>query len=155
MRSFANWSAMYSRSRTSQVGREPSNACYPGSAIVSRSSRKSYVKKLPGLLAKDYGRSAHYKPSQIKRTIERAGLDPIYSCYAIAMFSGREDFIQFHNDIGETCDYDAMRAEVAHGHFSGDVNFDVGDIVNLSEHGSDTSHPGSHDSGSGHGHSGD
>jgi len=45
---------------------------------------QSYVKKLPGLLAKDYGRSAHYRPLQIKRTIERAGLDPIYSCYAIA-----------------------------------------------------------------------
>jgi hypothetical protein len=116
---------------------------------------KSYVKKLPGLLAKDYGRSAQYRPLQIKRTIERAGLDPIYACYAIAMFSGREDFVKFHTDIGETCDYDAMRGEVAHNHFSGEVNFDVGDIVSLySEHGSDTSHSGSHDSGSGHGHSG-
>ena len=37
---------------------------------------KSYVKKLPGLLAKDYGRGARYRPLQIKRTIERAGLDP-------------------------------------------------------------------------------
>jgi hypothetical protein len=44
------------------------------------------------------------------------------------MFSGRDDFIQFHTDIGETCDYDAMRAEIAHNHFSGDVNFDVGDM---------------------------
>jgi len=42
--------------------------------------------------------------------------------------------------------------QIAQNHFSGDVNFDVGDIVNLySEHGSDASHPGSHDSGSGHG----
>ena len=116
---------------------------------------KSYAKKLPELLAKDYGRSAHYRPLQIKRTIERAGLDPIYACYAIAMFSGREDFIRFHNEIGETCDFDAMRAEVAHSYFSGDVNFDVSDIVNLySENGSEASHPGSHDSGSGHGHGG-
>jgi hypothetical protein len=37
---------------------------------------KSYVNKLPGLLATDYGRSTHYRPSQIKRTIERAGLTP-------------------------------------------------------------------------------
>jgi hypothetical protein len=45
--------------------------------------------------------------------------------------------------------------EVAHSHFSGDVNFDVSDIVNLySEHGSDASHPGSDDSGSGHGYGG-
>jgi hypothetical protein len=113
---------------------------------------KSYVKKLTGLLAKDYGRSARYRPLQIKRTIERAGLDPIYACYAIAMFSGREDFVKFHTDIGETCDYDAMRGEVAHNHFSGDVNFDI--VSSYSEHGSDASHPGSHDSGGGHGHSG-
>ena len=116
---------------------------------------KSYAKKLPALLAKDYGRSAHYRPLQIKRTIERAGFDPIYACYAIAMFSGREDFLQFHNEVGETCDFDAMRAEVAHSHFAGDVNFDVGDIVNLySERGSEAYHPGSQDSGSGHGHGG-
>ena len=116
---------------------------------------KSYAKRLPELLAKDYGRSTHYRPLQIKRTIERAGLDPTYSCYAIAMFSGREDFIQFHNEIGETCDFNAMRAEVAHSHFSGDVNFEVSGIANLySEHGSEAAHPGSHDSDSGHGHGG-
>jgi hypothetical protein len=116
---------------------------------------KSHVKRLPGLLAKDYGHSTHYKPLQIRRTIERAGLDPIYSCYAIAMFSGREDFNQFHIDMGETCDYDAMRGEVAHNHFSDDVNFDAGDIVNIySEHGSDASHQSSDNSGSGHGHGG-
>jgi hypothetical protein len=109
---------------------------------------KSYVKKLPRLLAKDYGRSAHYRPLQIKRTIERAGLDPIYSCYAVAMFSLREDFIQFHVDVGETCDYDAMRADIARSHFSSDADFTVDDIVNLySEHGSDATHAGSYDSG--------
>ena len=82
-------------------------------------------------------------------------IGPIYACYAIAMFSGRDDFAKFHAGIGETCDYDAMRGEVAHNHFSGDANFDVGDIVSLySEHGSDASHSESHDSGSGHGHSG-
>ena len=116
---------------------------------------RNYLKKLPGLLAKEYGRSTHYRPLQIKRTIERAGLDPIHACYAIAMFSAREDFIQFHIDAGETCDYDAMRAEVAHSHFSDDVNFTVDDILSShSEHGSDATHTSSHDSGDGHGHSG-
>jgi hypothetical protein len=57
--------------------------------------------------------------------------------------------------LAKTILYDAMRAEIAHNHFSGDVNFDVRDIVNLyPEHGSDASHPGSHDSGSGDGHCG-
>jgi hypothetical protein len=67
-----------------------------------------------------------------------------------------EDFIQFHSDIVETCEYDAMYGDVAHSHFSGDVNFEFDDIVDLySERGSDVSYSGSHDSGGGHGHSAD
>ena len=125
------------------------------SRFRKRRAIKSYVKKLPRLLAKDYGRSAHYRPLQIKRTIERAGLDVVYSCYAVAMFSLREDFTQFHTDVGENCDYDAMRAEVGHSHFSGDAGFTVDDIWNsFPEHSSEVTHMGSHDSGDGHGHSG-
>jgi hypothetical protein len=35
---------------------------------------KSYIRKLPSLLAKDYGRSNTYTPKQVKRTIQRYGL---------------------------------------------------------------------------------
>lgn len=123
--------------------------------IKKRRAIKSYVKKLPRLLAKDYGRSAYYRPLQIKRTIERADLDVTYSCYAVAMFSLRDEFFQFHTDVGEICDYDAMRAEVSVRHFSGDENFTVDNIWDsFSEHKSEVTHVDSHGSGDGHGHGG-
>lgn len=112
---------------------------------------RSYVKKLPRLLAKDYGRFAHYSPLQIKRTIERASLNTAYSCYAVAMFSLRKDFIQFHVDAGETCNYEAMRAEIAHSYLSSDTAFMVDDIANsYSSHSSGSVHTDSHQSGDGH-----
>jgi hypothetical protein len=118
-----------------------------------RRAVKAYVKKLPGLLVKDYGRLSNYKPLQVRRTIERAGLDTTYACYAIAMFSSRDDFAQFHMDSGESCDYDAMRGEVAREHFSGDAGFSVEDAL-ISDGGHDSAggHGGSHESGGGHGH---
>ena len=82
------------------------------------------------MFAKDYGRSEHYRPLQIKRTIERAGLDPIYSGFAIALFSGRDDLFN-HHPILVNLRLRCNHAEIAHNHFSGDVNFDVGDIVNF------------------------
>jgi hypothetical protein len=123
--------------------------------LKKRRAIKAYVKKLPGLLVKDYGRLSHYNPLQVRRTIERAGLDTTYACYAIAMFSTPEDFAQFHMGTGESCDYDVMRGELAREHFSGDAGFTVEDVGNVfGEHVSDASHGGSHDAAGGHGHGG-
>ena len=120
-----------------------------------RRAIKSYITKLPRLLAKDYGPSETYTPKQVRRTIERSGLDIVYSCYGIAMFSGREDFNQFHSESGETCDYDAMRVEIAHSHFADNADFTFADIAgSFAEHGSGADHGGFHDAGGGDGHGG-
>lgn len=93
---------------------------------------KSYIKKLPSLLAKDYGASKTYTPMQVRKTIERSGLSVDYSCYAIAMFSNRELFDEYHQETGENCDYDAMRTDIANQHFHGDAEFSSSDISALS-----------------------
>jgi len=46
---------------------------------------KSYLKKLPSLLAKDYGKSKIYTPKQVKKTIERSSLSVTDACYSIAI----------------------------------------------------------------------
>lgn len=79
---------------------------------------KSYIKKLPSLLAKDYGKSKAYTPKQVKRSIERGGLSVADACFGIAMFSNKHDFNQYHEEIGENCDYDAMRCEIGNSDFS-------------------------------------
>ena len=55
-------------------------------------------------------------------------------------------------EIGGACDYDAMRAEVAEGHFHGNSGFSTSDVFAVSsESGMDIGHSGSHDGGDGHG----
>ena len=112
----------------------------------------SYVRKLPRLLAKDYGRRMQYTPAQVRSTIERYHLNGIYSCYAIAMFSARDAFDQFHEASGEHCSYDAMRSEIANDHFGGDSGFSFSDtIATLSDDSGSHDQGGSHDGGGGHG----
>ena len=93
---------------------------------------KSYIKRLPRLLAKDYGKSKTYSPKQVKRSIERSGLSVTHACYAIAMFSGREAFDQYHHEVGEFCNYEAMRCEIADKHFSGNSDFEITDLASVS-----------------------
>ncbi|WP_153039178.1 DUF6559 family protein [Microbulbifer sp. Q7] len=92
---------------------------------------KSYLRKLPRLLAKDYGKSKRYRPKQVRATIERNGLSVIYTCYAIAIFCSKKDFDQFHNEIGEACDYGVMRGEVGNLHFYGNSNFSSNDVASV------------------------
>jgi uncharacterized membrane protein YgcG len=93
---------------------------------------KSYIKKLPSLLAKDYGKSKTYTPMQVKKTIERSKLSVADACYGIAIFSGREAFNQYHEETGESCSYDGMRSEIADQHFHGNCDFGVSDVTSVS-----------------------
>jgi len=119
-----------------------------------RRAIKSYITKLPRLLARDYGSSKTYTPKQVRNTIERSNLDAYYSCYGVAMFSSRADFDEFHSENGESCNFDAMRAEIAHSHFGGNEEFTLDDIAGSgSEHDSGSEHGAHHDAGGG-GHGG-
>jgi len=120
-----------------------------------RRAIKNYARRLPGLLAKDYGRSKSYTPAQVRSSIERHGLNTEYSCYGVAMFSDRESFDQFHADIGEPCNYDDMRHEIAHDFFGGGMDFTPGDVFSTSDwegghHSSDFGDGGGHDGGQGY-----
>lgn len=48
------------------------------------------------------------------------------------MFSERHAFDQYHQETGESCDYDAMRSEIAEKHFDGNSNFEVTDVASVS-----------------------
>jgi hypothetical protein len=39
------------------------------------------------------------------------------------MFATPDDFAQYHLNLGETCDYDAMRNNIAVAHFHGNTAF--------------------------------
>ena len=94
----------------------------------ARRAIKAYARRLPRLLQKDYGGSDAYTPAQVRKTIERHGLDSTHYSYAIAMFSDRDDFDQFHSQFSESVSYDEIRSEIAHHHFGGDVTFSMSDM---------------------------
>jgi hypothetical protein len=100
--------------------------------LLKRRAIGDYARRLPRLLARDYGASRTYTPAQVRSTIERGGLDPSYSCYGIAMFSSRESFDNFHAVNGEQCNYDDMRSEIATDHFGGNIDFSFSDILSAS-----------------------
>ena len=118
--------------------------------IRKRKAICGYVRKLPRLLAQDYGRRTQYTPAQIISTIERYHLNGIYSCYAIAMFSARDAFDSFHEANGEHCSYEAMHGEIAGDYFGGSTDFGFSDTT-LSDNNAGHDHGSSHDGGGGHG----
>jgi hypothetical protein len=123
-----------------------------------RKAIRRYVRDLPRLLVRHYGFSPFYTPAQVKKTIERSGLNKDYSCYALSMFTSPQDFARYHDNIGETCDYSRMRSEIATSHFHGNAQFSitdmrthwVGDDANSSGHSAGFGHGGGHGHG-GHG----
>lgn len=114
----------------------------------------AYTRKLPRVLSKHYGYAQSYTPHQVRRAVETAGLSSGFSCYAVAIFSSRETFDQFHRDLGETCNYDAMRAYIADMYFQGDAGFSVPDVFAVSSGSAEgLAHNGGHEVAHG-GHSG-
>src|SRR5215471_14107694 len=89
---------------------------------------RSYVYKLPGLLAKRYGHKRWYTPAQIRRTAEDCGLDTDYLCYAYATYVEEADFQALHAESGQVCSYDAMRGEIAHDYFHDHSDFTTQDL---------------------------
>ncbi|MCX2781160.1 DUF6559 family protein [Microbulbifer thermotolerans] len=90
---------------------------------------KLYLRKLPRLLQKDYGRSKRYRPKQVRATIERSGLPVEFSCYAILIFCSKKAFDRYHTEMGETCDYEAMRSYVGNLFFNGNTNFSAHEVL--------------------------
>ena len=100
--------------------------------LLKRRALNTYKRRLPRLLARDYGASRTYTPAQIAKTAERNGLCNQYAGYVIAMFSDRENFEDFYSRNGRPRDYERMRDELAAQYFGGNVDFTYGDNVSAS-----------------------
>ncbi len=91
-------------------------------ALKKRRAIQSYRKKLGPYLVKGYGKSKNYTPAQVTAGAQNLGLDIMLLCYAMAMYTSRDDFNSYHHSTGQSCDYDTMRGEIADsssGWFSG------------------------------------
>lgn len=80
-------------------------------------NKNQYIKDVGSLLVKDYGKKNFYKPEEIKKaskeTFYSDGSD--YSCWAMSVFSSHEDFDNYHQSVGEICDYVEMKETMLSG----------------------------------------
>lgn len=120
--------------------------------LLRRRAIRSYIRRLPRQLLRSYGDCRHYTPQQVKRGIERAGLNKSYTSYAAAMYCRREDFDAEYSTQPPS-DYNVLRAEIAGRYFGGDADFSLGDIHAAAAHSGADGGPidggGSGDGGSG------
>ena len=91
--------------------------------LRKKKALKSYIHKLPKLLRKDYGASERYTTGQVRRSIDRYGLNQNYVMYAYAMFVSKNDFI---NELSSDR-YELIRQEIADNYFNGDAGFTISD----------------------------
>ena len=81
---------------------------------------KNYVQFLGRDLARRYGKSKTYTSGQVVKTVQDEKYNWRHICYAHAMYTSFEKFQQWHEEQGETCDYNVMREEIINNYFCGD-----------------------------------
>lgn len=63
-------------------------------------------------LARNYGKKRYYSVGEVKEANRRQGISLDVGCWSHAMFNSHEDFDHLHRQMGEACDYVAMKAEM-------------------------------------------
>lgn len=109
---------------------------------------RSYIIRLPALLALSYGHSDIYTPEQVIKSIELSSLPQDYKSYAVVMFCDREAFERYYQITDEPWIYDDLRAKIARLHFHGYIYFTVADVYRASDEGNSSATECSSDSGS-------
>jgi hypothetical protein len=111
---------------------------------------RSYVRRLGPELVRRFGKKKYYTPQQVQAAVRRGGFSETDMCYAISMFCSREAFNAHHAEMGEPCNFDAMRTEVAESHFGGNADFEPATLIHHAESFSDHSGHEGHDDAGGH-----
>ncbi len=99
------------------------------SNLKRRRAIKKYAKKLGPILKRDYGKSIHYTPGQIRAATTKAKLSHNHICYAYAMYMDKTNFEHLHQELNKDCDYNGMRTEIGNLCFSGENTFTTTDVI--------------------------
>jgi macrodomain Ter protein organizer (MatP/YcbG family) len=63
-------------------------------------------------LVRHHGKKHFYTVQQVKDANRRNNIDLDFACWSHAAFNTRSDFDSYHESIGESCDYAAMKSEM-------------------------------------------
>jgi hypothetical protein len=63
-------------------------------------------------LLKNYGKKKYYTVQEVKNANRRQNISVDFGCWSHATFNSHSDFDEYHQSLGETCDYVSMKAEM-------------------------------------------
>ena len=90
------------------------------SCVPAPTNKKEYITHIGKILVLENGKKKYYKPEEVKKAHKESKwgdiLDAIdFACWAMSVFNSRIDFENYHEEIGEDCDYIAMKTEMLSG----------------------------------------
>jgi len=82
------------------------------SCNLAPADKKAYGKAVGEILVKDYGKKKYYSPKEVKRASSNSQYPIDWDCWAMSLYTSPGDFKTYHDAIGESCDYAAMKSEM-------------------------------------------
>jgi hypothetical protein len=79
---------------------------------ISPRDKRAQLKTVGDDLVRHHGKKHFYTVQQVKDANRRNNIDLDFACWSHAAFNTRSDFDSYHESIGESCDYAAMKSEM-------------------------------------------
>ena len=79
---------------------------------LSESDKKELGRTIGNDLARCHGKKKYYAQPEIKKSLETNGYVIDVHCWAYCLFMNHGDFDDYHNSIGEVCDYLSMKSSM-------------------------------------------
>lgn len=94
---------------------------------LSIEDKKLYGKEIGEILVKNHGQKKFYSSKQVKVAADQSMYAVDWYCWAMCLYMSRDDFNDYHESIGEVCNYTSMKSEMTSLLTNGasDVWFDV------------------------------
>jgi hypothetical protein len=80
---------------------------------TSPENKKEQIRIVGNDLLKHYGKKKFYTAKEVQSANQRQKIDLDLVCWSHAFFNSHEDFDHLHASWGETCDYLAMKRDMA------------------------------------------
>ncbi len=97
--------------------------------IKERFVVRSYVRVLPIVLKKIYGKHKHYSEIEVRDAISSANLNDNYIDYAFAIFLSKKNFKIIRSKDNSLRKCNDLRKILAKRFFKGDMKFSIHDIL--------------------------
>jgi hypothetical protein len=79
---------------------------------TSPENNRAFGQAVGNDLLKRHGKRRYYTSDEVHASVHRLGYSIDWSCWAMCLFISPEDFIAYHDSIGEVCDLAAMKSEM-------------------------------------------